>query len=432
MLKSLFRFFLGLFLLAFAAALLAALLVVERSPSLPESPPPGPEDVLAARGFANSVKRALSGEGDVEPVVVTEARFNSMVRLGARFLPGFRGRVTLEEGAVLGEASAPVPFTGGALWVNASATAPEFEGEFALGSLRVGRLSLPPGLSLEAGRLAANLLFGNGVGDTVAGAATRLEVEGDAASITLAIRQVGGNRVARGVFSALRGSDLPPPEAVMREARRIAEAMARGDLPAEGSFLPYIRFALASAFDSAAAEGSAEAYTASILALAALCGARDFTTVMGGLFDPRRESGLAEADCRALKLNGRIDSRRHFITAAAVQAASNRGYSVTIGEFKELHDIAAAGGFDFTDIAANNSGIRMSNRMMAAPAADWPALLARIGAESDVIIDYAGLPSIMSDEEFRARFRDLDSEAYAAMLAEIEARIDLLPLHRNE
>ncbi len=432
MLKSLFRFLLGLFLLAVAAALLAAVLVVERSPSLPESPPPGPEDVLAARGFSQSVKRALAGESDAEPVVVTEARFNSMVRLGARLLPGFRGRVTLEEGAVLGEASAPVPFTGGALWVNASATAPEFEGEFALGSLRVGRLSLPPGLSLEAGRLAANLLFGNGVGDTVAGAATRLEVEGDAASITLAIRQVGGNRVARGVFGALRGSALPPPEAVEREMARIARAMARGELPAEGSFVPYIRFALASALDSVAAEGPAEAYTASILALASLCGARDFTTVIGGLVDHRVEAGFEEADCSPLTLNGRVDSRRHFITAAAVQAASNRGYSVTLGEFKELHDIAAAGGFDFSDIAANNSGIRMSNRMMAAPAAEWPALLARIGEESDVIIDYAGLPSIMSDEEFRARFRDLDSEAYVAMLAEIEARIDRLPLHRKE
>lgn len=431
-LKFLFRLVLGAVLLGVSAALLVAVLALDRRPALEAAAPPAPEDVLAARSFAREVKAAVAGEDAGAPVVVTEDRFNSMIRLGARFLPGFRGRVTLEDGLARGEASAPVPFTGEALWINAAVTAPEFEGAFALDSIRVGRLDLPPGLALEAGRRAANLIFGNGVGDTVAGAATRLEIEGRAATITLAIREVGGNRVARGVFGALRGSALPPPGAVRREMMRIAAAMEGGALPAEGSFLPLIRFAIASALESAEAEGAENAYTASVLALAAICGARDFTTVVGGLVDHREEAGVGEADCTRLTLNGRVDSRRHFITAAAVQAASNRGYSVTLGEFKELHDVVAAGGFDFSDIAANNSGIRMSNRLMAAPAAEWPALIARIDAEEDVVISFEGLPPIMSIDAFEAAFGTVESPAYAALNAEIEARIDRLALHRAE
>ena len=84
-----------------------------------------------------------------------------------------------------------------------------------------------------------------------------------------------------------------------------------------------------------------------------------------------------QTECSRLTLNDRIDSRRHFTTAAAIQAASNRNVSVSVGEFKELND-SLHGGFDFTDMAANNSGIRMANLFMATPIEHWSRLIARI------------------------------------------------------
>ena len=61
-------------------------------------------------------------------------------------------------------------------------------------------------------------------------------------------------------------------------------------------------------------------------------------------------------------MRDRHDSRLHFITAAALKAASNRGFAVGVGEFKELYDsLSGDNGFDFTDLAANNSGIRLSD-----------------------------------------------------------------------
>jgi uncharacterized protein YfiM (DUF2279 family) len=136
--------------------------------------------------------------------------------------------------------------------------------------------------------------------------------------------------------------------------------------------------------------------------------------------------------CEAMTLNGRVDSRLHFLISAALQAASNRGFSVAIGEFKELYDtLKNSGGFDFTDMAANLSGIRLSNVMMATPRKDWPARIALLETENDAIVAFEGLPHLMPDTEFAARYGDIDSPAYRETISRIEARIDRLDLYRT-
>jgi hypothetical protein len=207
--------------------------------------------------------------------------------------------------------------------------------------------------------------------------------------------------------------------------------MDDGTLPATGSFLPYIRFALDMALESAP-DDLPNAYTAAIFALSRACGARDFTLVVGRMAAIGPDKRRWKVECDDLTLNRRVDSRRHFITAAAIEAASNRGFAISIGEFKELADSYRGGsGFDFTDIAANNSGIRMSDLFMSRPAADWPGLIDRLTAEGAVIVPFAGIPTHMDGAEFKARYTEIDSPAYAAEIARIEARIDALPLHAN-
>ena len=91
--------------------------------------------------------------------------------------------------------------------------------------------------------------------------------------------------------------------------------------------------------------------------------------------------------------------------------------------------MGGASGFDFTDIVANNSGIRMSDRMMRTAHEEWPALLRLVGHEEDVIAPIEGIPTAMTRDQFAAGFGSLESPEYAAMLDRIEARIDALPLH---
>ncbi|WP_298922076.1 hypothetical protein [uncultured Roseobacter sp.] len=417
-----------------ALALAVGPLFLQDTPILEASAPPSPQDVVATRQLVRDI-RAAAGEGQESNTVLRAdaAQLNSAIRLGSRFIDGFRGRVTIDASEVLGEISMPVPWWRGQKWLNISGRVPEFEQQFSLSRITVGATDLPPALAIAVARTGANIGIGHRFGDKVLEAATAMKITGDVLAFRIDLDDVGKNGVMRGAFGTLRGREMPVPDVIEAYHQRIREAIEQGTLSETGSLLPYLRFALQAALENSTPETLPNAYTAAVFGLAKACGAKDFAMIVGRLaFDTATAPGKWSTHCNDVTFNGRIDSRRHFITSAALQAASNTGVAVSIGEFKELHDIiSGAGGFDFTDLAANLSGIRMSNVLMAAPIDAWPSLLERMSAEQDVIVPFDGIPQIMPEAEFKARFGDVDSPQYKAMLAMIEARIDHLALYRG-
>lgn len=416
-------------LLCLVAAFIAGSLLLQRTAMLSAAPPPTAEDVAATRQLMRDIR---SGSGATDGILRTDAaQLNSAMRLGARFLPGFRGKVTVEEAHVTGAVSIPVPWWDGQRWFNAIGRAPEFEGRIKPSEIFVADYSLPPDLMMKMGRIGANLVLGDGIGDTILQAATAMEIEGEALVFGLDLDRMGQNGLMRGTFGALKGNDLPTPEEIDAYYLLIRQAMEDGRLAQSESFLPYLQFALQAAFEEDQPTRLPDRYTAAILGLARACGAQDFDLIVGRfMFKPEEAAQNWTIECKDVTFNGRIDSRRHFLTSAALQAISITGFAVSAGEFKELYDtISGAGGFDFTDMTANLSGIRLSNVLMARPAADWPALLAQLQAEGDVIPSFDGIPQLMPEEEFKSRFGDIDSTAYREMIARIETRIDALSLY---
>ncbi len=409
--------------------------VLEDRPLVQKALPPGPEDVRAARAFVHQVRAATSDTFTGEPVVRIDVdHLRSLLRLGGRFLSGFRSHTDIANGEVVVEASLPVPWFAGRKWLNASTRIPPFEGEIALAGLRAGPLPLPPHLSLQAARVVANLVLGASRGDKMLGSASRMQLDGDTIRLTMQLDEKSRGSVMRGLFGVLRGRNMPTSDEIDRYYVQIRKAMDSGELPANGSFLAYVRFALDAVMNDETDTDPGNKYTAAIFALTKACGARDFRLVVGPLAGASPDRlGSWQKDCEQITLANRIDSKRHFITAAAIRAASNRGVSIPIGEFKELFDsISGAGGFDFTDIAANNSGIRLSDLMMSHGLEEWPDILARMKAEDDLIISYDGIPPLMPEQEFKARYGDVDSARYMEMFNLIERRIDQLSLHRSQ
>ena len=432
MLKSLLTWTLLGALAALLVAAVALVVILEPTPRVMQHTPPSPTDVQQAKGFVRGVRLALNTQtGEPVPFNTDLTSLNATLKLGARLVPGFRGEMEPAFDQVIGHTSIPVPFTNGGRWLNATLAAPSFEGEFKLSQAQIGPIDLPPGMTLTLLRVGANILFGNQLGDTVTSAARAMTIDGSNLRFTLVMDQVGGNGIMRGVFGTLRGRSMPGDDEITRYYYLIREAMESGELPTEGSYLPYLAFTLAAAEVGAEKEGADNAYTSALFALTLICGARDFTLVVGGLVTGDLDDGRAwTKNCSNVTLNDRIDSRRHFTTAAAIQAASNRGFAVSVGEFKELNDTLKAGGFDFTDIAANNSGIRMSNRFMGAPLQDWPMLRERVQSEHDVIVSYDDIPQIMSEVDFNATYGDIEDPRYLTMLNQIERKIDQLSLHQ--
>lgn len=431
MLRLIRRLLVGLVVASLLAATALYILLLEDDPLVAEKSAPTPQDVVVARSFMRDVRNAAgTGQAQGDPLILTTSELNSLLRLGARFVPGFRSDLeTVGDTAIL-RASIPVPYLPIRKFINLSARIPAFEGRVRPTDIRAGSLRIPPVLALEGARLGTNAVLGNRTGDTMIAAVTRLTIDGDSLSFDLAMDDMGKNGIMRGLFGTMRGTDMPQAAQIDHYYLLIRDAMERGALPTSGSYLPYLHFTLRAAFEDSTPDTLANDYTAAIFALTRVCGARDFPLIVGRLIGGDLVADRDwRASCDDVTLNGRIDSRRHFTTAAALQAASNRGFAVSVGEFKELYDSLRSGGFDFTDLAANNSGIRMSNRLMTAPPGDWPALLARLQAEHDVIVPFDDIPQIMSQAEFDSRYGSVDSAEYAAALADIEARIDTLALH---
>lgn len=431
--RWLFRAAIFLFVLlplGLAAAFLA--LFTEDAPLVPPQPAPSPQDVKITRGFVHQVRgRGVENRDDGHDVSLTAEELNAVIRFGARFVRGARGVARVEDGRVIGEASLPLPWPLRGKWLNGAAVAPPFDGVLKLDSLTVGGVALPPDLSVEAGRILANLVMGGARGDKMLRSAEAMSIDGDRLTFAMRLDDDDRGSVMRGIFGALRGDEMPDAEEIDRYYVKIRSAMEAGELKEAGSFLPYLLFTLDAALAAGRDGDLANEYTAAVFGLAKVCGARDFGLVVGRLaVGDAQQFGEWSRSCESVTFNDRIDSRRHFITAAAIKAATNRGVAITVGEFKELLDSISAGGFDFTDIAANNSGIRMSDLLMARPAEDWPELLGRIRRENDVIVPLDGIPGLMPKQEFEVRFGDMESDAFYAMLAKIEEKIDRIALHR--
>jgi hypothetical protein len=428
----LLRWTLNLALLGGALVAAACLLLLTRDTQVPPVAAPSSEDVQLARGTLKTLRDTGVAPGETTPIPLSAAEIDAVMALGARLLPGLRGTVSLEEGAIALQGALPV--LDGRGWLEAEARIEDFSGGLRIAALRLGRLDVPPDAARDLAVFLANRSLGDEAGDRLLAAFPAMAASPEGVVLTRAHSGREADQaplaqdVARRAVQAM-GGDVPSGPEVAARLEAIEAGFADGTLTGQGSFLPHLRFALDLAHERVAAGDIAREYTAAILALAHACGTPLVAAILpeGEVIErPRR----GVADCGGAALHGRVDLRRHFVTAAALRALSNRGVAVSIGEFKELSDMGfERGAFDFTDIAANNSGIRLSDRLMSAPASEWPALLDAIASEEDVIVSLDGIPGRLPRAEFERRFGGLDSPDYAEMLAQIEARIDTLPIH---
>jgi hypothetical protein len=131
-------------------------------------------------------------------------------------------------------------------------------------------------------------------------------------------------------------------------------------------------------------------------------------------------------------LQGRRDFPQHFMTSALVAALAGTVLADAIGLYKELDDARGGSGFSFTDFAANRAGTRFGERSVRS-AADARAIqqAARgVLRDADLMPPVRDLPEHMGQAQFSSRFGGPDDPRYLRITAEIERRLDTLPLYR--
>ena len=98
-----------------------------------------------------------------------------------------------------------------------------------------------------------------------------------------------------------------------------------------------------------------------------------------------------------------------------------------IGLYKEVSDSRGGSGFSFNDLAADRAGSRLGLRAVRQPQQLQTRLAVGVN-EAELLPDIRDLPESLSEAEFKRRYGSLDAPAYRRLMANIEGRLDRLPL----
>ena len=149
---------------------------------------------------------------------------------------------------------------------------------------------------------------------------------------------------------------------------------------------------------------------------------------------PGRLSGTEACDRAAGRITvaGRKDLRQHFVISAALEVLSDAGVSFAIGEFKELTDSGRGGsGFSFVDLAADRAGLKFAELALTSGGAAAVQRNARALEDPGFFFpSIRGLEEGLTAAQFEQRYGSVESEAYVAVVNEIDRRIARLPLFK--
>jgi hypothetical protein len=405
----------------------------EKEPGLPPTATLDPQMAVKARGFATRVRTALREPGDADGKVridATQAELDSAIATAARIVRPLRGLTVISADGLQVAMSGQIPGLPDLGWINFSALiAPSGTG-LDVQRLRLGRMNLPPALTVSVVRTALDFATPEALGSLLLDSVAGLEMEPGRVALALQAGTADGMSMFERAAASVRGLvGLGDQKETAAHFAAMSAAARAGLLPATGSSLPWIRFAVERAAE-AGHETQADARNdvrAAILALAAHCGdLRAVQTLTGALTD---DAGLSP--CLGTGLRGRRDLRQHFTLSAALVVAGGSGFSFGLGEVKELVDAGkkTGSGYSFDDIAMDRAGIRFAETVLATPPGALAALLATMTSEDAIAPVVDDLPSLMSESTFVARFGGVDTPAYKSQIAEIDARIDALAIH---
>lgn len=130
-----------------------------------------------------------------------------------------------------------------------------------------------------------------------------------------------------------------------------------------------------------------------------------------------------------MMLAGRNDSAQHFAVSAMLAAWAGEPVADAIGLYKELADARHGSGFSFADLAADRAGTRFGE-LLNRHDRRLDSLLNRGIADRDLVPPLGDLPESIGAIEFQRHFGSTSSPAYRQLTAEIERRLDSMPLYQ--
>jgi hypothetical protein len=404
----------GAVLALLLAALLALALVVEGTPRVARRDDVSPADIDRAVATARRHDPRRAPPGQLLWMPLSERDLDLLAHHAARRWLAANASVRLLPGLLVMEVSFALPL---GRWLNAHLELRQGAPLPTIDYLRVGRLPVPPALAMPLLRAIAAR---HGVQTDALLALDMIErvrIGEDQLSVSYRIGPDTVRRLRAAFMAAGDAQRLQP------YAERLAALTQGSDGPSVSlaQLLPPL-FALAAERSAAGGDAAAE-NRAALLTLTFYANHRPLGLLVPGAYEWPRPQPLT------VTLQGRWDYPLHFLISALVAAEAGTPLADAVGLWKELADARRGGsGFSFDDLAADRAGTRFGELAIRDPV----RLQARVAgaSEADFMPGTANLPGSVPEAEFVARFGGVDGGGYKRVLAEIEARVDALPLFR--
>ena len=423
--------------LLLVVALAAGLwLAIEPTPAVEKAPAVAVDDIARARAVLarNDPRNALPGI--TRAVLLTQRDLDLLLNQAGQRFGGLRGRVRLQPGLAVVDASLPLPASPWGGWLNLHAVLLQTDGLPAVQRLHIGRLPVPGWLAEAMLPRLLTALNLRAQGELAQRLVSRVGFHTQA----LVLAYAWPDNLQQSLTDSLLDADAQAR--LRRHADALAALTAQLGATREGRsgvslarLLPPV-FQLAGQHSTDAASAVAE-NRAALVALAFMAHGDRLAQLLA---PPPPASAVHPMPAKArllplgippqprITLAGRTDFPQHLLISAALAAEGGGPLSDAIGLYKEVDDSRGGSGFSFRDLAADRAGTRLGLLARRDPLALQARLAAARLADADLLPDTSDLPEDMPEAEFKRRFGGIGAPAYLAVLQEIEARLDRLPL----
>jgi hypothetical protein len=416
LLKTLFGALLALLL----ASALALALAVDSAPRLAPRTDVSPADVDRAITLVRQHKGGLTSVGPARSVELKARDVDLLVSHAAKRAVRGDARARLDSGRMIVDASVPAPL---GRWLNVEVELRQTDAALPeIDRFQVGRLPLPPALVLA---LAHKFAERRGVQlDQLLGVEWIEHVAFSPSGLAVTYR------IEPDTLKRLRAAVVPSTVNGVNAARlRVYhDRLVALSLRASGGrvdLAPMLRalFDLAAA-RSAVGHDAVEENRAALLTLTLYANQRSL-----GLLVPAAYQ-WPPARPLTITLRERPDSALHFLVSAVLAAEADTPLSKAVGVWKELDDAKRGGsGFSFNDLAADRAGTRFG-QLAVRDAAELQSRIAATTRDADLMPEAADLPEGMTEATFQARYGGIEGAAYKRMVADIDRRIEAMPMFR--
>ena len=356
-------------------------------------------------------------DGDVKTITIGKRDLDLAINYFVYLIGQGGSVVELRDGSVTAQATVHLPKNPLGQYLNIDVGLHETSGIPKLEYLHIGRLPIPGWFANKVFKLAINAFYDK-TGQTLeADLIQRVIVTNHNMSITYQWDSDITDVVRTNLVSAEDQDRLKVYN------QKLVDVMST----ASGSvqMIDILRSLVRLAEERSTTGNAATENKAAIIVLAAYVGGHGLRRLA-----PQADS-WPQVPKRDVRLQGRKDFAQHFMISASLSMAGGNIFSDAVGLLKEIDDSRGGTGFSFNDLCADKAGTRFGERATAySRASEIQTRIARSLVESDIMPRADDLPEHMSESEFRRRFGGVDSPRYNQMIAEIDRRVEQLPLYR--